>query len=362
MAGTTLKVEFKTEDLKKLCDKVSKGVKNDKLIYMTGLLKVELKNNVFSLTATDLTNFLTVTQDKVLGEDFTVLAVADPFLKLISKISSPEITLSLVETVETTRFEVRAGKNKYNLEIYTGEPFPEFAFEEKGSKEIVIKKLIFDRVIENNKYSLAKTDEVQIFKGMYFGDSSIATDGEKMALTQIDIFNENVLLRPEVINLVSVFDDEEINVKLSGSSLIFSDTKSTLCTMQMPKKETFPKDKIQTMFDKTEFPSKVVIKKAALLSALDRLTIFEPDAKKNKVSLSFNEEGLVISNVNNAGVEVLEYEEGTENFKTFAGTIKVEFFKTQLTSVGENVNLWYGNPNMIKFTHENLILLTGLEQ
>ena len=88
-------LKLKTKTLQEMTQKAMKGASHSKVLPLTSMLAIELKENVLTLTTTDFSNYLEIKQDKVEGADFYVVVQADIFSKLIGKLSTEEVTLTV---------------------------------------------------------------------------------------------------------------------------------------------------------------------------------------------------------------------------------------------------------------------------
>ena len=99
-----MELKIKTETLQDMVSKSIQCVSNNKLIPITSLMNIKVKNNVLTLTTTDSTNYFYVTSDdKFDCEDVEFSILADTFVKLIQKTTSKEVILSVKDSI----FEVK---------------------------------------------------------------------------------------------------------------------------------------------------------------------------------------------------------------------------------------------------------------
>ena len=123
-----MKVRLNTLVLQALMDKAIKGASQNKMIPLTSLLEIELKEGALTLTTTDATNTLKVFAKGIKGDDFRVVVPADLFHKLVSKVTTEHIILELKEN----SLEV-VGNGTYQLDLLLDEDgtlvkFPEYEF------------------------------------------------------------------------------------------------------------------------------------------------------------------------------------------------------------------------------------------
>lgn len=363
---TTNKVEFKTEDLQELCTKVAKGVGNDKIKETSALLRIKLEKNIFTITSTDLTTNVEVKKDKVKGSDFELLIKADPFIKLVSKTTSKDIILKIVPSKSgdgNMKLEVK-GNGNYSFEtvmLPEGDIFPDYSFGPDDAVETVtIKRAIINRAVSNSKQATSDDNADDLLTAIYFGDEVMSSDAEKAAALSISVFDKEVLLRPETINLLSIFEDDDLNVVFCEDRLIISDSKSIVYTAQMPDIDQFPVDAIKGTIYEAEYPYTCLVDKAELLACIDRLCIFTGNYKVNAIELVFGEKSVTLSNkFEPNAAETIDYAEGSEGCKHFTQSIKAEALRGQIEVVGKTVKISYGNDTALKITNDDLELVVA---
>ena len=94
-----MKLTVNTQTLQTMVVKSMKGASCNKMIPLTSLMAIELKDNRLSLITTDATNYLYVSETKVEGDDFYVVVQADMFSKLISRLTCEKVKLELSDNV-----------------------------------------------------------------------------------------------------------------------------------------------------------------------------------------------------------------------------------------------------------------------
>ena len=96
-----MKLSIKTTILQEMVSRVIKGASQNKLIPLTSLMAIQLKSGKLTLITTDASNTLYIMQDKVEGDDFYCVMPVEQFSKLVSKMSSENITLLLDNNILT---------------------------------------------------------------------------------------------------------------------------------------------------------------------------------------------------------------------------------------------------------------------
>ena len=88
-----MKMTITTSTMQNLVSKAMKGASNNKMIPLTGLMAIQLKDHLLTLITTDATNYLYVREDKVEGDDFYVVTQAEMFSKLIARLTCEKVSL-----------------------------------------------------------------------------------------------------------------------------------------------------------------------------------------------------------------------------------------------------------------------------
>jgi DNA polymerase III sliding clamp (beta) subunit (PCNA family) len=353
-----MKITIKTLKLQEMVAKAIKGASNNKMIPITGLMAISLRDNVLTLTTTDATNTLKVIEPKIEGEDFYVVVQVDIFSKLVAKTTVETITLKLIEQV----LEVK-GNGSYKIELPLDEEgqlirFPEYKFIPSDNGEEVNLSTI-KTLLNANKAALAETMEIPCLTGYYFDEKVITTDTFKVCSNDIKVFQSKILLSAELVELLAVMDHEKINVQHNDGKVLFTTPNVIVYGVELDGIEDYPADAIEAYL-KTEFSSSCKLPKSALLNVLDRLLLFVATYDKNGIYLTFTNEGLVITSKRSTGTELIKYQ-GSENFQSFTCCADIELLKSQISAQdGELVEMWYGHEKAVKMVSGKITQIVAL--
>ena len=113
-----MKLTINTATFQNMVAKAVKGAGMNNDLLITQLMSISLKDNMLTLETTDNNNYLYVRQDKVAGEDFNVVVLADKFAKLISKLTCENVTLEIptAKAGELDKLVIK-GNGKYVIEL-----------------------------------------------------------------------------------------------------------------------------------------------------------------------------------------------------------------------------------------------------
>lgn len=352
-------MKISSERLKEAVNTAGKGCGFNKLIPLTELIGIQLKDGKLKLYSTDMTNFLTVTVDKVSGEDTNICVEAEKFTKLVSKITSSEIELNINED-----YLVVKGNGVYKLPIIMDE---EGIVEFPQNKEIVINsgevKLTSVLSAYNiNKNALAKTLEQPCLTGYYCGEKVISTDSVVITFNNFSMFGkdfEPMLISPQMMYLLTLNNEENIKFGVDGESLVFSTDNIEIRGPKLSGIEDYPIEPINKYLD-VNFESKCKISKQLVLDVLDRLSLFISQYYKNGAYFTFGRKGLKIYSKKDASVETVNYIE-SDNFISFTCLVDIVMLKEQLQACPEDtITVWYGNENALKIETGNIIQIIAL--
>jgi len=359
-------MQFKilTKTMQDMINKVTKGAGNNKLLPLTSMIDINLENEVLSFTTTDMNNYFTVKETGIKGDNFNVVIPIDTFSKLVQKTTTDTITIELNDT--NIKF---TGNGTYNLPIAVDEEglgvkFPQYSFPAEFDTD-TIKLSDIRKVIENNSSCLSTDMSTPCLTGYYFDNNTISTDSIAICINKSKIFNKAVLLSPIVINLLGLFDKEDITVQTALNKIKFITPNIILCATIMEDVEDYPAEAIEGYLD-AEFSNSCKINKSTLIGVLDRMLIFIDENRDNfSGTLIFSDKGLLIRNKDNTASELIPYV--TNSLTGITGpyecNINISILKSQISSCSdENVNIYFGHDICIKLESENIVKIIALTE
>jgi len=355
-----MKLKIKAEHLKEMVSRAIKGVGNNKLIPITSLMAIELRNGKLTLITTDATNYLYIKKDKVEGKDFYVVVPVEVFSKLVMKMTCETVEMEL----KSNCLEVR-GNGNYSIELPLDEDGELVRYPDPmrtvimDMKPTEISNATIVSILNSVKPALAATLEIPCYTGYYVGDTVVATDTYKISALKAKLLEEPRLISPEMMNLLAVFTTEKINVCVMDSTIVFYNDDCVVYGTSMEGLEEYQIEAISALVD-TEFVSKCKIAKTHFLQLLDRLSLFVGTYDKNAVVLTFTEKGLQVSSKASSGVELIPYIE-SENFEDFICSVDIETLTSQVKGqASETIELYYGLDNAIKMVDGDITQIVSL--
>lgn len=351
---------IKTTELQDMVGKAIKCTSNNKLIPLTSLLNIKVKDNILTLTTTDATNYFYVSKpDKVYCEDFEISVLADLFTKLVQKTTSENIEIIASEGLLKVK-----GNGTYTMELPLDENGNVIKFPSKLSEDFealsgTLKLSTVKSILNYNKPSLAVNMKAPSLTCYYCADKVVTSDSYKVCSTNIKVFDKPMLLTSTLVDLLGVMSEEDIMVTFTESDMVFRTSIETIYSPITPGVNTYPITAIDNLVNR-DFTSSCKVSKSALLNILDRLSLFVSPYDKKGIYLTFTPEGIMCSSKKLSGEELIPYI-SSNNFADYTCCIDIDMLRSQVsTQEGEEIELGYGSDVAIKLTNKNIIQLVAL--
>ena len=339
-----MQITIETTKLQDLTSKAVKGSGRMPILAITMFIGIEAKDGDLILTTTDKINTLKVVGKGVAknNENFYTCVDSDLFNKLVSKTTSPEITLEISENSLTFK-----GNGVYALPIAVDEknnvvriPEPSFNNEIEGI-EIDTRKL--KDILVYNKPSVAKTMEAPYLTGYYIDNESIVTFNLVTAcVSKAKFINGKALLSANLVELFNIITIEKAIIKIDDRKILIEAGDVIINGTLMENIEQYPAQALKDLVD-AQFESECEINKNDFLNTLDRLNLFISDDDKNALRLTFADNCVTISSKKSNGNELLKYV-SSSNVHPFTQLVDLMDLKNQLqTQLGDTVKLLFGN-------------------
>lgn len=359
-----MKVTINTEKLKSMVSRALRGVGNNKLIPITQLINVSVSNNELKLITTDATNYLYII-DMMEADDFDVTVSADIFGKLISKMTSENVTLEVKDGI----LEVK-GNGTYTIELPLDEngeaikyPNPVADIDESKYKESQVSLSVIRTIIDAIGPSLATTLELPIITNYYVGEKTVATDRYKIACLDNQIIDTQLIISSIYMNLldvmttttdrIKVLTDENTIISMSGDCIVYGKLADTV--------NDYPYDSIINLLN-TDIDDVCSIKKAELLNLLDRMSLFTNDitSRSTPITIKFGADEVTITNKSGKSSEAIKYADDKVH-EIFECVINIELLTSQVKAYsGDVIEVHYGNDNLLKFVDGSIIQIVAL--
>ena len=352
-----MKLTIGTTRLQALLNKAVKGAGSNKLIPMTSLIAIKLKDGVLTLTTTDATNYLTLIESEVSGDEFYVAVQVDLLAKLVSKMTCQEVTLE----VKDSSLEV-TGNGKYQIELDLEDDgslvkLPNAVDNFKKDTKIGTTNIhSIMQVLSSIKPALAPTMDYPWYACYYVGERITATDTNTVADSKNGFLTEPRLISSFVMDLLGLFTGD-IDVYADGDKILFEAENGTVYGTIPSGIEQYDITAIQGLVSQ-EFNSSCTVVKSSLLSLLDRIALFVGMYDNGKITLSFGKDGLEVTS--KYANEVIPYTK-SDNADEFVCQTDVTTLVTQVKAqTGSEITIEYGEDNAIKIIDGDITSVIAL--
>lgn len=348
-------MKIKTLDLQDMVLRASKGASQMRVLPITEMIGIELKDGVLTFSTTDTANTLKVFAKNVEGENFEVVVNCNLFSGLIAKLTSAFTEL----VVDDKKVQVR-GDGVYDVPIVTDDEgpvkFPSYDFVKEGeAKEMSL--LALKEVVATNKTAISYSPQLPCLRGYLLADKAYTTDNQVVCVNDTKLVDGEYLISPEMLDLLILAKEEKIKWWYDKGYFLFECGDLVLYGVEQDGKSEYPLDKIgedgesipgvQTVMAQ-EWPSRCKIQKVALQSLLDRLSLFIEDTDEGGAYFTFTPEGIKVTSKKSSSDELIKYNEN-QGFAPFKCCVDIPMLKKQVdANPGEIIDLYYGIEEGIK--------------
>lgn len=355
-----MKFSISTVVFQEMIAKASRGASNNSSRPITCLMGIELSSGTLTLTTTDYTNYLYITESGVTGDDFYVSVELDKICKLIPKITSETITVELAD-----KFLQITGNGSYKIELPMDDTgvikYPNPAADAILDKIADISLVDIKTVLASIRPSLALTPAIPYKMHYYVGDSVLGADETKASLYNKQLLDDTPrLIHVNMMNLLDLMKSDDIEVYADDTRIKFVSDSCTVYGVMPTGVESYNVEGLNTLLN-SDMPYQCQISKQALLGTLDRIKLFVGAYDEGAITLEFTGDKLTIFSKLTTGVESIEYEVAQDNDVGFTCEAEINSFTTQVHSqIDDTVTLQFGVPNVIKFIGDDTVSVVAL--
>lgn len=355
-------MKINTEQFKELISKAIKGASDNKLIPITQLMGIKKIGGVISLITTDTTNYLYV-EGKVdsSDEDFEVTVYVDQFSKLISKMTSKEVSLTINDGILSIK-----GNGTYTLELPLDEngelikyPSPIDTLSDVNTDNVLAISNV-RLVIDSVKPSLATSMEIPALTNYYVGDKVVASDRCSIACYNTDILgkDEELLISSQLMDLLGLMNND-ISYVITYTYMLFKSDNITVYSKRTYNASDFPISTINALMTK-QFGSNCKVNKNEFIALLDRMSLFVSKYDDKAIRLSFEKDGIRVFNKAAKSNELIPYMQSVD-YTEYTCLIDIDILMSQLKAYASDaVEIHYNNEFVIKFVDGNIIQIIAL--
>lgn len=356
-------MKIKTEHFKELLNKAIQGASLDKRMPITTIIGISQMGSKLTLTTTDGTTYLYVYGSCEDNMNFSVCPYIEQLSKLVSKMTSEYITLSLVDG----GLEVK-GNGVYMIELPPDENGELETYPDPYHKYINDKKIKFSKVkimqddvkaiIESVRPSLAVITERPSITNYYVGTSVVATDRYKVASYNTRLLKGEVLVSKRIMDVINMFD-EDMSYFIDTNVMIFESEACTIFSRHVDDISEFPKEIVDQLLD-GDFESICKVDKNSFIALLERIALFVGKYDDRAVTLSFEKDGIRVLNKSQKSNEFIEYVDSS-HYNEYSCLIDVDLLIAQLKAYDDEcVEIHYNNPATIKFVGNDITYIIAL--
>ena len=345
---------IKTKEFQEVCKGILEAVDETNNQAVTETLELKVESGKMYLSVTNQEYFITVSLDVNTEETIKAVISASLFLKLVSKITTEEIGITMADNALVVKGN---GTYKFPL-IFDGDKLlelPRIKIEEV-TNDFVISTEILQDILKYNTKELQKSGiRMPVHKMFYVDEQGAITYASGACVTSFTL-NQPVklLLSEKLVKLFKLFASESVKFTVGFSQVAsFVQTRiklqnnnvelTAILDSDPAKLNSVPASVIRNIAN-TNYENKVIFNKQAVLDALNRLSIF---AKKDVVTLytylEFTDSELVIYDTRKDNHEVIKLDQSNVTDK-YMCILNTNDFKTTLETQREEViTMRFGN-------------------
>lgn len=350
-----MKFKLDTNEIHNMVSTVAKGAGNGKFMAITAYSELRLESGVLCATCLDGANFITYSIDGVKGEDGNCIVDIDRLSKLVGKTTVDEMKFELKEDYLSVK-----GNGSYKIPVVTGEKFPTFNMDD-ATMSVTKNCEDIKRMFKANRYSISKDkNSAPALLGYLVQDKCITGNGQKICVTNIDIFDEEpVLVSPDLASMVELLQGEEVEISYCEGKLQFKSDNITVRGAELEGKDEYPE--VGAILNSLDFPFGVELDKYALKSILERVGIFANGKDNIAVKFNFKTDRVVISDQNDESEEELMYESVANIEDGVQTALDIRYFQEVLAPLEEEtIHLYFGNGVAIKLEENEITELLAV--
>lgn len=338
-------LKIPTRKLKDAVEKVGKMIGSNSVMEICNYLEIIYSENQLVMTATDKTMAITVVVDieEQDEEDFEVVVEGKKFCDLVKN--------STVDTIKVTPEDYHlkfVGNGNYKIKYFNSRFFeydvsPEYVFELDGEQLL--------KIISRHEGTVY--EKMGVLGGFYITNQDIVTlDNNKMALTQMSLFDEDVelLIPAELMEFVQLFDkSSQIKLMVDGQKVLFSDNSLSVFGGQLYGIEEYPDI---SSYKSMEFENFAKVEVELLKKSLKRVGLFVIEEDEFGVNVMLKDGVLSVWDTKNQSLEEVDCLESEGTFDCTASLTDLQLF---LKNIGaKNVILKFDGGRALNMTNEHI--------
>lgn len=362
---------IKTETFKDVCAKILSATDSNEISTLTETLELKTKGKILYLNVTNREYYVSIKFMLDHEEEFHATVNASLFLKLIAKVTSPDIELEMRENFVNVKAD---GNYKIPL-IFDNDKLlelPEINIENK-TVEMNIQGDILESILNYNSKELLKGTIFKPVQKMYYIDQQGCITFTSGACVNSFTLEKpiKILLNNRIVKLFKLFKDKTVRFSLGYDPLsetiiqtkVAFDTDEISLHAILSCDDTLlnsvPAEKIRARANNT-YPYSVVLSREALMQTISRLLLFSAGygSKENLKPYStfeFKETSVNIWDANKENVESLKYMNNEHISEPYTMILDLVDFKTVLDGCTEEyITLTFGDNSAAVIVRQNI--------
>lgn len=351
---------LKVKDFQIACKKILDAVDTSAVNVMADILEVITNNNKLYLNVTNQEYYVSVCLDIDSTEELHAVVQAKLFLELISKITTTEVMLSLVDNYLLVEAN---GKYKFPL-IYNNDKLIELQKISLGqvTNNLTISNEILQGILKYNSKELQKIGAKKPVQKMFYIDSLGAITFTSGACVNSFELGQDIklLLSEKIVKLFKLFTSDIVNLTI-GFDTVHNEIRNkvqfktdnveliTIMPIDSSLINSVPVTAIRNMA-KEVLAYNIVLDRNDLLSVLSRLSLFITDIYSHGINLEFHPDKVVIYDSKKENYETLNYLSNPIENLNYNCVLYLNDFKLTIETIpSSTVTIKFGN-------HRNILL------
>ena len=305
-----MKIQIDRELLLNSLNNVSKAVSNKPQMPILTGIKIDVKNEGVTLTASNsdisIQTKLETNEKLQIKETGTIVVPGKYFCEIVRKCDSKEL---LITTFEQNSVKILANQSTFTLNLLDKAIFPFISFDD-SAKSFYLDGLNLKNIIKKTAFATSFSEAKMVLTGVNFVSAAnklevVATDSFRLAKKYLVFEKENEAIKAiipskslEELNKIVEDVQEIVQIHFTQTRALFK-YKNILFQTRLIE-GNFPNTK---SLIPTEYITSIKFNKNELINAIDRASLFNSNDISNIIKLNINEkqEIIVSSTANEIG-------------------------------------------------------------
>lgn len=357
---------LKVKDFQNSCRKILEAVDTSSINVSADILELKVENNKLYLNVTNQEYYVSIISSVDTDEQLHAVISAKLFLELISRITTSELQMSIVNNYLLVEAN---GKYKFPL-IYNDDKLVELQKISLGqvTNELNFSNETLQSILKYNSKELQKSGIKKIVQRMFYIDDLGAITFTSGACVNSFNLNQKIklLLSEKIIKLFKLFNSENVKLTIGfdyvdnrlQNKIQFKNDEvelTTIMTSESSLIDSVPVNAIRTMASES-LSNHVIVDRNQLTSTLNRLSLFSKDIVSILYTyLKFQRDSVIIYDTNKENYEILPYVSSSNNIDDYECILNLNDFKLTVESSSDStMSIRFGNHRNIIVERDNI--------